>query len=459
MDALIERWRRRATSNQGSVGILMALVMFFVCGMLIMTWNTYTLSREKMRLQNAADAAAIEFAVWQARGMNTIQNMNDEAYDVLTVAITGYTIGAGAAAASVAVNVVPVVGQVLSAGLVITSVLVSDVSTWMMNLVLPFIRITQDFWLHGTPFIAYISAQQAAAMNGATGVISHFIGKDPISFKLSSVVNFSLDLHAIGISLSPKDTFFLPLERVKKNEGDMPWKPDKKLQGFFKTLRATPVVGKSVWLPSGTVRGFDPVVSKKRKATVKKTSSSTDSSKDATTEKKGSTWSAIKGFFTGDKKDAAADQGQEIELSDMSKKDKAKDTEKKEDKKEETVAKTDGKEVKLLPAPTLWICLRDYPSHDSIKSFDEWLFEKAGKDFGSLDNPGKSPFPIMAYAVGQCVTGDVIENTPDDTTKVNKIRARGWGAGANAKLISLEEALTITDHPILRRFAGLIFYH
>ncbi len=382
MEALIERWRWRTTSNQGSVGILMALVMFFVCGMLIMTWNTYTLSREKMRLQNAADAAAIEHAVWQARGMNALQHLNDEGYDVMTTVILGYTIGAGLGSLSKAVNAIPVVGQILSTILMGVTAVVADISTWMLEVVLTFIKIAQKFWVWGTGVLAYLSAQQAAAMNGATGIISHFVGKQPIAFNIGDFVEISLDLHAVGISLAPKDTFALPVETAKKNDNDKPWKPTDLLTGYFETIEATVPIA---WVPK-SVSGFEPVVSKKS--------------------------------GTGDKAKA------------------------------------------ILPSPTLWLCVKEYPSHDSVKEFDKWLFEKAGKDgnLGSLDDPGTSAFPIMAYAVGQCVTGDIIENTPMGT-KINEARARGWGTGANAKLISLEEALTITDHPTLRKLAGLIFYH
>ena len=67
----------RLKSDRGSVGVLIALAIFLVCGMLSMTWNTVQLSKEKMRLQNAADAAALEYCIWQARGMNAVQNIND----------------------------------------------------------------------------------------------------------------------------------------------------------------------------------------------------------------------------------------------------------------------------------------------------------------------------------------------------------------------------------------------
>ena len=77
----------RLASEQGSVGVVVALVIFLVLGMLTMTWNTAQLSKAKMRLQNAADSAALAHAIWQARGMNAVQNINDEMYEALSLAV------------------------------------------------------------------------------------------------------------------------------------------------------------------------------------------------------------------------------------------------------------------------------------------------------------------------------------------------------------------------------------
>ena len=77
----------RLASERGSVGVVMALVIFVVMGMMTMTWNTAQLSKAKMRLQNAADSAALAHAVWQARGMNAVQNINDEMYEALSLSV------------------------------------------------------------------------------------------------------------------------------------------------------------------------------------------------------------------------------------------------------------------------------------------------------------------------------------------------------------------------------------
>ena len=64
-------------------------------------------------------------------------------------------------------------------------------------------------------------------------------------------------------------------------------------------------------------------------------------------------------------------------------------------------------------------------------------------------------FSVTAYAGGQCGTGDLTTNAPDG----HPTRPRGYGAGANAKLISLDEALSITSHDVLKKAAGILLYH
>ncbi len=48
---LIRTCRERLASERGSVGVVVALVIFLAMGMLTMTWNTAQLSKAKMRLQ------------------------------------------------------------------------------------------------------------------------------------------------------------------------------------------------------------------------------------------------------------------------------------------------------------------------------------------------------------------------------------------------------------------------
>ena len=359
----METLKRRLFGDRGAMGFLMALVMFFVCGMLTMTWNTYTLSREKMRVQD----------------MNCLQNLNEEGYDALATAISGYTISGVLVAIAQAVTAIPIIGPILNGALIGASVITCAASTWTCEVVLTFVKVAQKFYQYGTCVLGYLAAQEVASYNGATGLIGHFVkpGQKVASLKMPGGTTLDLDIFAFGLSLAPKDTLILPVEE-KQMTGQPPWDSGNSLglNTIFNTIREIPIVGQVYWMPA-QMPTFWPIVSK-------------------------------------------------------------------------TAA---GKPV--LPSPTLWVALRDYPPHDVIRGFDAWLFEKGAQNLNALAQPKKSAFPVMAYAVGQCVTGDLTTNAPAD----HPTRPRGYGAGANAKLISLEEALSITNHATLQKAAGFLLYH
>ena len=136
---LIRKMRDRLVSEAGSVGVVVALFIFFGMGMLTMTWNTVQLSKAKMRLQNAADAAALAHAVWQARGMNAVQNLNDEMYETLGIAVTLRNVAKVMEPLAVVLDGMgnmPVVGPIFKAlGLVfhLVAATTGGIGGWMAN--------------------------------------------------------------------------------------------------------------------------------------------------------------------------------------------------------------------------------------------------------------------------------------------------------------------------------------
>jgi len=80
-----------------------AVVSFFVLALFSLVYDVGRVSETKMQMQNAADAAALEMAAWQARGMNVVQNINDEIYDVDTGVLGGYIVAAALSTAGSAI--------------------------------------------------------------------------------------------------------------------------------------------------------------------------------------------------------------------------------------------------------------------------------------------------------------------------------------------------------------------
>ncbi len=201
----------RLRSDRGSLGFVMAMVLFFACGMLVMTWNTYTISRDKMACQAAADAAALEHALWQARGMNLVQDINSEIYDTCELIQDTYTLAAIIGGAAMAIEVVPG-GTFVAKAVKLVAKSVLYAGRYMQSFILPFEQVLRHVYRF-TPAIGYLSAQQAAKYNGADPL---FVKK--WEFKLFGK-NIDLSPYAIGIS-GTTALFMLPLEK-KDGEKDL----------------------------------------------------------------------------------------------------------------------------------------------------------------------------------------------------------------------------------------------
>ena len=205
---------RRLQDDRGSVGVLVAIVMFFVLGMLAMTYNTARLSTEKMRLQNAADAAALEHAAWQARGMNMIQNLNNEGFTGLMFSDEFICIAVALNAFRMVcegLTIVPFVGAVFKALEVVCYFVVKAllfISKWisrgLVGKLIPALQTIAKFM----PIAGYASAQQLAQLNGAEA-----IGGNSAYIKVGDM---SLGVFALGTPMSELATaFVLPVEKEK----------------------------------------------------------------------------------------------------------------------------------------------------------------------------------------------------------------------------------------------------
>lgn len=232
--------RARLADERGHVGVLMALVIFVVIGSLTMTWNTAQLSKEKMRLQNAADSAALGFCVWQARGMNTVQNLNDEMYAALSIAKKLLVV---AVPAETAAQVLEKMGSIPYIGIVckiaaqafhIIAAISGGVSGLLANRICPyFLRPLGYFYAYGATVFAYWGAQQLAAKNRADPLGNVSINLGPFG---------NLGIYALGIAFPIIDTVKLPLATESKSEE--PWKNDtdysslfqEKSGGIYKTI-------------------------------------------------------------------------------------------------------------------------------------------------------------------------------------------------------------------------------
>ena len=255
----------RLRSEGGNVGIVVALVIFLVMGMLTMTWNTVEMSKAKMRLQNAADSAALAHAIWQARGMNAVQNINDEMYEALSLAVKLRNVAKVVEPIAIGFDVAsnaPFVGIIFK-GLAIAmhtiGVITGGTAGWMASKICSlFLKYLQVGYVYGSAWFGVWNAQQLAAQNEADPLAALRFGGS----SEGAGDAWNLGLYAIPVFSSPfKDTYFLPLEVSKSSEvGKSPWKA-----GAINTFDSSPSPWKSIYSFTGAGKAWEikPYVSKR----------------------------------------------------------------------------------------------------------------------------------------------------------------------------------------------------
>ena len=230
----MELYLGRIRDDRGSVGVLVALVMFVVMGMLMMTWNTAQLSKEKMRLQNAVDSAALAHATWQARGMNVVQNLNEEKYLACDLGATLLNAGAGielgaqaAYAASLAATAFPVAAGILKAtayGLRIIAIVAACTGSYLVHILCTVLNLFQHIFLWAAPISGLINAENFAVFNGATA-----LGTVSIPTGIGDTIMFS----AATVPLTSKFMELIRLPVVTTNKiSKSPWVPSTVFQGI-----------------------------------------------------------------------------------------------------------------------------------------------------------------------------------------------------------------------------------
>ena len=218
--AIVNKNARRLISDErGVVLYYTAIVVFLIVALFSLIFDVSRISEQKMQMQNAADAAALEMALWQARGMNLVQNINDEIYSVDAAVITGYVAAAGLTVVGHATKAFFGVGYIVEGVGAAVAYLSRFAHFGAVELCLNPLR---HVYARGAMFIGYVSANDAAWHNGASPIINRpertasnegkglakMIG-DTISKTFNSVLD---RFTAVGVPARGDVLFFLPLE-------------------------------------------------------------------------------------------------------------------------------------------------------------------------------------------------------------------------------------------------------
>ena len=170
--------------DRGAIIHYTAIAAFLIMTFFTMSFDLAKISAYKMQMQNAADSAALEMAVWQARGLNAVQHMNDEVYDIDTAVLAVYIASATASSASYALLLIPFAGLALFWTAQIAAALLAYAGLAAHTLSMPFLDGMRDLYVFGSNAAGYVSANELAQKNGAQPIekiIKQFIrgGEDP----------------------------------------------------------------------------------------------------------------------------------------------------------------------------------------------------------------------------------------------------------------------------------------
>lgn len=165
--------------------------------------------------QNAADAAALEMAAWQARGLNVVQEINSDIYQIDTVIWETmnimYTVAEIVVDAEIAAGLslnIPLLVKIDRARNNIDKVCGPVLTTFKMvrKITVNMLTGLREVYVYGSNAAGFLGAIEAATANGASPVLtSSLISKLPAGFSKPAG-----KLTAIGVPLKLSTPFKLP---------------------------------------------------------------------------------------------------------------------------------------------------------------------------------------------------------------------------------------------------------
>ena len=216
---IMRRFKRLETDERGVAFYYTVIIAFFILAVFTMIFDVSKVSEKKMQLQNAADSAALEMAVWQARGLNLVQNLNNEIYDTDNVLAILYGIAGGMSLvgeALVDTVILAEIGEAIEAAAAAIARIASNVHRFIVRYFLVNVR---KVYANGTMLMGYVAANQVAKLNGAEPIIpsihfNHSGGKlidIVLNFIVKGMNKMSDKFVAVGIPTSPGTAVKLPL--------------------------------------------------------------------------------------------------------------------------------------------------------------------------------------------------------------------------------------------------------
>lgn len=218
-----KRFRRLGSDERGVVFVYGAVIIFIALTIFGMTFDSMRYIEKKIISQNAADAAALEMAAWQARGLNVVQEINSDIYQIDTVIWETmnimYTVAEIVVDAEIAAGLslnIPLLVKIDRARNNIDKVCGPVLTTFKMvrKITVNMLTGLREVYVYGSNAAGFLGAIEAATANGASPVLtSTLVSKLPAGFSKPAG-----KLTAIGVPLKLSNPFKLPVEK-KQDKG------------------------------------------------------------------------------------------------------------------------------------------------------------------------------------------------------------------------------------------------
>jgi len=231
------RIRQLRGDDSGQVLLLSAVMVFVVAIMGVIAMDSNMAVYNRIVAQNATDAAADAAALWQARGCNLLQHLNNLHYGVDIAACIGESIAAAACAAGavlVIVEKVPIIGAAAAAARPAVCIacdllpIIDAAQQKFYEILMPIQQGIVDV----TPFLAFGYANAAAKGSGADELLpalaeglEGLLGKLGLSAPgfgdIAGAIAGGLDW--VPLYAAPINPSSLKLYVEKKSTDDLPW--------------------------------------------------------------------------------------------------------------------------------------------------------------------------------------------------------------------------------------------
>jgi len=231
----IHRARALHRDDRAQVMVLTAVMAFVLSILAISTLNTSTMLYNRIRTQNAVDAAADAYALWQARGSNMAQSLNDLHFDINEGATIAAYVACGiriAGGVACVLQFAPIVGPgfkvACEAACIATKITLTiiEIAQAVASTLILGIQTGLNYVF---PLIGFDAANSIAEANGASPVlagmgdfIENLLAAFGITVDVSSVLAAIPGANLIFVlPLTPSSAFSLNLEK-KDNSSDLP---------------------------------------------------------------------------------------------------------------------------------------------------------------------------------------------------------------------------------------------